>query len=328
MPYTKIITYRFFLFILLTAGIHAQSEFVLGEYTVKEILDGDTFRFDGLDRTTRLLGIDTEETFKKSDAEERTREIARYWTDYYAHKKDSSGKPAKIESPFGYGTWQWTKSLFDDVVKVRLESDDTNRTEDMYGRYLVYIFAVKTDGSEFNYNIECVKQGYSPYFNKYGNSARFHDAFTKAQEYAIGKMLGIWSGQEMCYPDYTERLKWWNKRAEQIEHFESTYSRMGGYYSLLDLSDYTDLKKRLGDTVIVFGSISRTFTDKEPHLAILEAGKDERLDLVFFAEHYILLPGLGLDNPKDYYIYAKGLLGEFNGRLQIIIEDASQVWRE
>ncbi len=328
MSNTKIISYCSFLFILLAAEINAQSEFVIGEYTVKEILDGDTFKFEGIDRNTRLLGIDTEETFKKSDAGERTSEIARYWSDYYAHKKDSSGKPAKIESPFGYGTWQWTKSLFDDVVKVRLESDDSKRTEDMYGRYLVYVFAIKTDGTEFNYNLECVKQGYSPYFNKYGNSARFHDAFMKAQEYAKGKKLGIWSGNELCYTDYSERLEWWNKRAEQIEHFEKTYSRLNSYYSLLDPSDYTELKLRLGDTVNVFGSISRTFTDKEPHLAILEAGKEERLDLVFFAEHYSLLHGFSLDNPKDYYIYARGLLGEFNGRLQIIIEDTSQVRRE
>jgi len=39
----------------------SQNEFVIGEFTVSKILDGDTFRFEGLDKSTRLMGIDTED---------------------------------------------------------------------------------------------------------------------------------------------------------------------------------------------------------------------------------------------------------------------------
>jgi endonuclease YncB( thermonuclease family) len=184
MKKNRIKIYAASLLLFLASGVSAQENFVIGEFTVSEILDGDTFKFERLDRPARLIGIDTEETFKKDDAELRTREIAGYWSEYYAHKKDSSGKPAKLESPFGYKTWQWTKDFLDDVVKVRLESDDAKRNTDMYDRYLVYVIAIRTDGTEFNYNIECVKHGYSPYFNKYGNSARFHDSFIMAQQYA------------------------------------------------------------------------------------------------------------------------------------------------
>ncbi|HRE12539.1 MAG TPA: hypothetical protein PLN22_17155, partial [Ignavibacteria bacterium] len=84
---------KLLVFLILFTGIqfaHAQSEFVIGEFTVSKILDGDTFRFDGLDKSTRLMGIDTEETFKDSDAELKVNDISSYWAEYYAHKRDSS----------------------------------------------------------------------------------------------------------------------------------------------------------------------------------------------------------------------------------------------
>lgn len=306
----------------------SQQEFIIGEFRVNKILDGDTFRFEGLDRSTRLLGIDTEETFKDSDAELKVNDISGYWTEYYAHKKDSSNKPAKIESPFGYDTWQWTKELFKDVVKVRLEVDDHKRVKDMFNRYLVYVIAIKEDGKEFNYNVECVKQGYSPYFSKYGYSARFHNEFVTAQKYAQDKNLGIWSGKELCYPDYHERLKWWDKRAEQIKKFETNYAGRPGYYSMLDQSDFNKLASHIGDSVVIFGNISRVITDNNPKIAKLEINEFDTIDLVFFQEHYGLIDELKLGNPVDYYIYAKGKLSEYKGKKQIIIEDKSQVWEE
>lgn len=322
---------KIFLLLLLfifAASNYAQQEFIIGEFTVAKILDGDTFRFEGLDRSTRLLGIDTEETFKDSDAELKVNDIAGRWLDYYAHKRDSSLKPAKIESPFGYDTWQWTKKLFKDVAKVRLEVDDYKRVIDMFDRYLVYIIAIKKDGTEFNYNVECVKQGYSPYFSKYGYVNRFHDAFVKAQKYAQDNKLGIWSGNELCYPDYSERLEWWDKRAEQIKGFEKTFAGKNSYYSMLDINDFKKLKEHLNDTVTVFGNVSKVITDNEPKLVKFEINDYDQLDLVFFKEHGALIAELDLNNPKDYYQYVKGKLTEYKGRLQIIIEDKSQIWRE
>lgn len=315
--------------VFFSAGyLHAQQEFVIGEFTVQKILDGDTFRFEGLDNSTRLLGIDTEETFKDTDAENKSRVLASGWTEYYAHKKDSSGKPAKIESLFGYETWQWTKELFGDVVKVRLETDDSKRTKDLYNRYLVYLIAVRGNGTEFNYNIECVKQGYSAYFSKYGYSKRFHSEFVKAQDYARANKLGIWSGKKLSYPDYDERINWWDKRAQQILKYESEFSGKAGYYSMLDPGDYEELKSRLFDTVIIFGNVTKVLTENEPHIVKFEVNYDEQIDLVFFRQNYSLVDELDLANPKNYYVYAKGMLTEYRGRMQLIIEDKSQVWME
>ncbi|MBZ0202886.1 MAG: thermonuclease family protein [Ignavibacteria bacterium] len=318
----------FILLFLFTGNVLSQEQFIIGEFAVSKILDGDTFRFDGLDKSTRLLGIDTEETFKDENAEMKVNDIASRWLEYYAQKKDSSNKPAKIESPFGYDTWQWTKKMFKDVVKVRLEVDDFKRVIDMFNRYLVYIIAIKEDGTEFNYNIECVKQGYSPYFSKYGYSARFHDAFVKAQNYARDNKLGIWSGKELCYPDYPERLEWWDKRGEQIKKFETMHMGKEGYYSMLDISDYNKLKAHMGDTVTIFGNISRVITDNDPRIVKFEINDDDTIDLVFFKRNYAVLDELKLNEPKGYYVYAKGKLSEYKGKLQIIVDDKSQVWEE
>lgn len=327
-PTIKYLHRIIFAAVILVTSVYSQEQFVIGEFTVQKVLDGDTFRLDGLDKSTRLLGIDTEETFKDSDAEMKVNDISPRWFEYYAQKKDSSDKPAKIESPFGYDTWQWTKELFDDVVKVRLEVDDFKRVMDMFNRYLVYVIAIRKDGTEFNYNIECVKQGYSPYFSKYGYSARFHEAFVKAQKYAQDKKLGIWSGKELCYPDYPERLLWWNKRGDQIRRFETLYMGKPGYFSMLDLADFNKMKSRIGDTVTIFGTIAKVITDNEPKIAKFEINDESQFDLVFFRENGKIIDELKLDDPVGYYVYAKGKLTEYKGRLQIIIDGKEQIWEE
>ncbi|MCX7878500.1 MAG: thermonuclease family protein [Ignavibacteria bacterium] len=319
---------RFFIWLCIyTQLLFSQQDFSLGEFTLVKIIDGDTFRFEELDKSARLLGIDTEETIKDADAELKSNDLRKNWLDYYYSVKDSSGKPVKIESPFGYDTWQWTKSVFKDVVKIRLEIDEPKRMIDIYGRYLVYVIAVRSDGSEFNYNIECVKQGYSPYFSKYGYSKRFHQQFRDAQNYARENKLGIWSGKENCYPDYEERISWWDERAEQIKYYEENYSGKGNYFSMLIPEDYDNLSKMTGDTVIIFGNVAKVFNTKQPWIARLEAGDKRSFDLVFFEKDNHILSSTGIDSPKDYYFYAKGKLTEYKGRPQIIIEDPSQIWR-
>jgi endonuclease YncB( thermonuclease family) len=248
------------LLVCLRSLLFAQDSLTVGEFTVSKIIDGDTFRFDGLDRPTRLLGIDTEEMYKGKDAELKTNNLKKDWQAIYDSARAKEKKPIKHESPFGYETWLWAQEKFKDVVKVKLEKEDNDRFIDTYGRYLVYFIAIRGDGSEFNYNVEAVRQGYSAYFTKYGYSKRFHNEFIEAQNYAQEKKLGIWSGYKQCYPDYKERVEWWNRRAEAIKHFEKKYVRTKGYYSVMDERDFHALQNHIGDEVTVFGSIQRERT--------------------------------------------------------------------
>ncbi len=303
------------------------SSLVIGEFKIRKVTDGDTFRFDNLDRPVRLLGIDTEETFKTDDAEQKTNEIAKHWEEFYKMERDGSLMPVKTDSPFGYEAWKWAEGFFKDVDYVRLEREGDGRDEDMFGRYLVYLIAVK-NGQEINYNVECIRQGYSPYFNKYGNSLRFNDEFVLAQEYARNNKLGIWDANKLHYPDYDERLKWWNKRAEELETYKKVHSSDESYFNLSVSKDFDRLEESVGKEIIIFGGISDILTKKFPYLMRIPVSKEKVFEIVVHEEDSVLLQDLNMDLLKEYYIYMKGVLEKYNGKYQMTLKSKDQIWRE
>jgi len=300
---------------------------VVGEFSISKVIDGDTFKFEGLENSARLLGIDTEETFKTQDAELKSYEISLNWESYYNNEKGVEKMPAKPNSPFGFETYKWAKDFFNDVKVVRLERDDTNRTLDIFNRHLVYVIAEK-NGKEINYNVECVRQGFSPYYNKYGNSKRFHTEFLEAQTYAMNNKLGIWSPDIKHYPDYEERIQWWNKRAEQIENFEAKYSDKENYFNISDNVDFSLLEENLGNEITVFGSISDILDKKFPYLLRMPHTKEQTFELVIFEENKSLIDELNFEDLKNYYIYASGKLGKYKDKYQIVLNDKSQIRME
>jgi len=303
------------------------SSLIVGNFVITKITDGDTFKFKNLDKSTRLLCIDTEETFKSKDARERSEEIASDWLNFYRENQKGSNHPIKLDSPFGYETWQWTKEFMEDVDSVRLEKDDNLRGIDVFDRYLVYVIAYKK-GKEINYNIECVKTGHSPYFNKYGNSRRFHKEFVEAQEYAKKNKLGIWDASTKCYPDYEERLVWWNKRAAQIENFEKTHAGDNKYINFLSDDGFANLKDYIGTEVIIFASISEIFNTKFPYLIRFSHDRLNSVDLVVFEDKADLFNEIKLDDFMSNYIYVKGKLELYKGKYKITFKSKDQLWIE
>jgi endonuclease YncB( thermonuclease family) len=319
-----------FLFLFPISVLNAQvkdSSLIIGNYIVAKVVDGDTFKLINLGKSTRLLCIDTEETLKSKNAKERTEEIASDWLNYYKEKKGNSTYPIKLDSPFGYDTWQWTKEFMSDVDSVRLEKDDNIRVIDVYDRYLVYVIVYKK-GKEINYNIECVKTGYSPYFSKYGYSRRFHKEFVEAQDYARKNKLGIWNPKTKCYPDYKERLEWWNKRAKQIENFESKYQNKENYFNILNDDDFKRLDDFIGQEVVIFGSIGNIETNKYPYLVRYSHSRAQGVDLVVFEDKSDLYSQINFEEYKEYYTYLKGKLDKKYGKYRIVFKYKKQVWME
>ncbi len=302
---------------------------VIGKYKISKVTDGDTFRFEGLDRSTRLLGIDTEETFKDKKAELKSQDLAQNWPQEYNELKEKKGNnfPVKTDTPFGFETWKWTESFVKDFDEARLEKDDSLRSIDAYGRYLVYVILIK-DGREVNYNIECVKQGYSPYFNKYGNCKRFDREFREAQEYAQKNKLGIWNKKTLGYPDYPQRIEWWEKRANQIKNYEDKYEYDKNYFNLMNDGEYSRLSKYLDKEIVVFGNISDVKESSNLTKLKINISKGVDFDLVIFNDNKDILDKFNIDVNKEYSIYAKGKLKEYKGYYEIIINDISQLWIE
>jgi endonuclease YncB( thermonuclease family) len=151
---------------------------VVGEFHLSKIVDGDTIKVEGLDASLRLIGDDTEETFK-NEADRRGAEAG--FEAYLKEKKGSSSRPVKAATPMGEQAKVYAKNWFAGVDKVRIERDHPAEIRDRYNRYLAYVFANK-NGTWVNYNVEVVRAGMSPYFPKYGNSRRFHAEFIAAQD--------------------------------------------------------------------------------------------------------------------------------------------------
>jgi len=321
----------FVIIVLLTAQLsfarnQSDSLFFIAEDEITKVTDGDTFRFKNLTKSTRLLFIDTEETFKGKDSDEKIKEITDKWLTYYYEQKQEkkSEYPIKLESPFGMQTTEWAKEFFKDVKKIRIEKDDTLRGEDMFGRYLVYVFAEK-NGKFVNYALECVRQGYSPYFNKYGNSNRFHKDFIEAQEYAKTNKLGIWNPESKCYPDYDDRIKWWNERADELVYFYAKYANDKNVINLLNGDAQKRLKSVIGNEVTVFGNIGEINIERFPYLLRNAISKEVSLDLLIDENNLEIYNTIDIKRMESNYFYCTGKIEEKDGRYKMYITSAEQI---
>ena len=204
---------------LATPETQDEASLVLGEFALAPgaVVDGDTVKVEGLDASLRLLGLDTEETFK-SEKDRRLYESLGF-EGYLAKKAEGSDRPPKCATPAGDLAKKFAQEFFVGDITVRLERDHPKDTRGRFGRFLTYVF-VKRGDDWINYNVEAVRAGMSPYFTKYGYSRRFHDEFVQAQEEARAAGRGIWDPAIEHYPDYDARLSWWNARAEFIQRFE------------------------------------------------------------------------------------------------------------
>lgn len=88
-------------------------------------------------------------------------------------------------------------------------------SRDRYGRLITHIYI---DGMHLNH--ELIRLGYSPYFNKYGNSRLYDSQFRQTQAQAINNSQIIWNletNQGGYFRDYESLLPWWERRAAVVD---------------------------------------------------------------------------------------------------------------
>jgi endonuclease YncB( thermonuclease family) len=299
---------------------------VIGEFKVTKVSDGDTIRVDNLDSALRLLGIDTEETFK-SESERRQFEAG--WQQYMDQKRGKSSRPAKYATPLGEEAHQWAKQFFADVEKVRLERDHPAEIRDRFQRYLAYVFALK-NGAWVNYNVESVRAGMTPYFAKYGQSRRFHDEFVKAQAEARAAKRGIWASGVMAYPDYDERLAWWDARGEFVAKFRAEGEGKSNYIDITHWDATKRLEELLGKEVHVLGTVGDIrIGERGPTRVTLSRQQFSDFPLVFFDRDVFTQSGIA--QWKSEFVVVTGIPTQYENRhtkkkqVQIVIDRASQI---
>ncbi|WP_434416855.1 thermonuclease family protein [Nannocystis pusilla] len=301
---------------------------VIGEFPLMKVTDGDTIRVAGLDASMRLLGLDTEETFKRKS---EYMEFDKGWERYLAEAEAKTKNPVKIPTPMGEEAKKFAEAFFKGVRTVRLERDHPKEIRDFYNRYLAYVF-VEKDGKTYNYNVECVRAGMSPYFSKYGYSRRFHKEFVAAQEEARAAKRGIWDPNKQHYTDYDRRLAWWNRRGDFIQAFELQAADHPNWIVLTHWDAIERLQAKVGREVVILGAIGDIRETAGPTKVLLSRRRTGSLPLIFFDKD--VLARSGALEARGEFVVARGVLTKYFNKykkqdeLQIVVTTPGQIQRE
>lgn len=298
----------------------------LGEFRLTKVVDGDTIKVDGLDSSLRLVGMDTEETFK-NDKDRRLYEAG--WQAYLQLKRGDSKRPVKMATPMGDAAKGFAKHFFEGAARVRLERDHPAEIRDRYNRYLAYVL-VQKDGVWRNYNVEGVRAGMSPYFSKYGYSRRFHKEFVAAEAEARAAKRGIWAAGVEGYPDYEERRAWWTARAEFVEQFRTAGAGKANYIDITHWDALSQLEAHVGKEVVLLGTVGDVrIGEGGPSRVTLSRRMFSDFPLIFFDKD--VLGTSGVTRWKGEFITVTGTPAIYESKrthkkeVQIVVDHASQI---
>jgi micrococcal nuclease len=192
-----------------------------------KVTDGDTIRVEinGDEYKLRLLCLDTEESNPGG-----------------SKPVTNAGKEATKLAKTYFGCNNEGTPAHGDVF-VDIEFDTTDPEDvclqkhfDIYERLLCYVYK----GSE-NYNLKAVRDGWSPYFIKYGRSRLHHEEFLVAEATAQKELNMIWN-PGMNVPgksrDYKSLIPWWYLRDSVVVDYRNKGLAAG---VLCVRPDYTDI---------------------------------------------------------------------------------------
>ncbi len=294
-------------------GTHLDVEF-------SRVVDGDTIRtvLPGAqnDEALRILALDTEE---------------------------SSGGSDKPVTPWGKEAKERAEAFFDGAQTVTIEFPGNEDLETClrkyrgnFGRLLVFVYRGEVDFQE-----TMIREGFSPYFVKYGN-ARFtghHQRYVKAELDAQRQRIGVWdqiavNGSELR--NYAVLGTWWLLRAAIIDEYralratdDSLRNTRLDYAQLEAMAEagepatvFTEMRSitRVGGDggLIGIGSIQQPFSLFLPGIDA-PAGQE----VVNLLETRYISSGEG--HPRRSYAYATGHLSTFQGRPQMVVDSADQI---
>lgn len=290
------------------------------DVTFSRIVDGDTIRvvLPGADEdeSVRILALDTEESY---------------------------GGGHKPVTPWGKEAKARAATFFEDADSVTIEFPGTENLDTClskhrgnYGRLLVFVYR---DGVDFQETM--IREGYSPYFVKYGN-ARFADhhlRYRAAEQQAQRAHLGVWdqvtvNGSERR--NYAALGTWWNLRARIIDEYrrvratdDSILNTRLDYAALEEMARadepatvFTELRSisRVGGIhgLIGIGSLQQPFSLFLPDIDSPAAQEIVNLLEARYASG-------GEDHPRRSYAYVTGQLSTYRDRPQMVLTSAEQI---
>ena len=284
-----------------------------------KVVDGDTVKVELNDKveSLRLCCLDTEESlYGSSKPVTNAGKLASKWAKEFFETDDKGMPLTDVRVDIEFDT--------NDPVTVCLKKHRGN-----YNRLICYVYR---DG--VNYNIQAVRQGWSPYFVKYGRSRLYHNEFLLAEMEAQSKRIGIWdpainAGGESR--DYEVLLPWWHLRDSVVEGYRKFGIQAGVKSVRLDYEDIVeaaeaesvltvlcDLQKGInrwiGDSALIYaGSPTHKFNLWIPDIYTPETQQILNVIKTRYAGY-----GRG-------YVYVTGKASLYNDKPEIVLEDISQI---
>jgi micrococcal nuclease len=203
-----------------------------------KVVDGDTVKVElnGEVESLRLSCLDTEESWAGgSKPVTNAGKLASKWAKEYFGVNEEGMPGGDITVDVEFDT--------SDPVPECLKKHRGN-----YGRLICYVHK----GGE-NYNLKAVRDGWSPYFVKYGRSRLYHSDFMEAEAEAQSKNIAIWDPATNAVGnkrEYHELIPWWHLRDSVVQDYRKLGLHRGVQSVRLDYEDIVDAAKAESDLVV------------------------------------------------------------------------------
>lgn len=283
------------------------------EVELIRVIDGDTLlvKYNSAEYRVRIQNIDTEES-------------------NVIYNRD--GKPiGKRVTAFGVETKKFAQQYWSAHKSVILEFENCSvpeeclRNPDFYGRLIAHAFSPVGDF----YSYRLIQEGFSPYFNKYGNSRTYHEQFKSAQQYAFQAKLGIWSSPGTApWMRYLSLLKWWNERSSKVDEFRVLEKQTEILDGACDNGCSLMAARKEPTppyTYVVFGDFQRGIDALYPAGAAYKLGTKKNPITVWCDDNLIINQIESYSGSfKQNYLYVRGALAFYRGYPQLHVVEVGE----
>lgn len=204
-----------------------------------------------------------------------------------------------------------------------------------YGRLICYVYKA---GEQENYNLRIVREGWSPYFVKYGRSRLYHRQFMAAEFEAQSQGLGIWNQETNAggnRRDYTSLIPWWHLRDSVVKDYRHLDGQTGVLSVRLDYEEIVSAAQTRKE-ITVFCDLQGGINKWPGNGALIYAGsKFQKFNLWIparesaAAQTILRLIETRYANSGRGYVYLSGQASLYpsnpDGKPQIVLTDVRQL---
>ena len=118
----------------------------------------------------------------------------------------------------------------------------------------------------------------------------------------------------------------WEGAEGAIAHFETKYKGKKDVFQLGLDTEWDRMATQVGKTVTVFGTLGKKKLDKSPY--IVGISHKRFIDFALVAFDKAEIDALDLDRFDGQYLYVRGLLTTYKGKVQFKVQNIEKMWME